>query len=650
MKELFIDLETYSDQDISQTGVYRYAQSINFEILLFGYSVDGGEVNVIDIAAGEKIPNEIIEALIDKNVSKFAYNAQFERVCLSRYLGYPTGKYLDPESWYCHMVWAATLGLPMSLENVGTVLGLDKQKLTVGKELIKYFCVPQTPKKSNGYRTRNYYFDDYERYELFKTYNKRDVETEIEIHNRLLKFPVLPQEWDNYHLDQRINDYGIMLDMDFVKHAISVSEDITKEAYDKVVEITKVENPNSAKQLINWLVEQKLANVDSLAKANVELLLKNADGNLKEVLNLRLELAKSSVKKYYAMQNVVGSDERARGLIQFYGANRTGRFAGRLIQVQNLIANHLEPLEEAKKLIQQEDIGATMTKFGAVSNVLSELIRTAFIPKKGSRFIVSDYSAIEARVLAWYAKEKWRLDLFEEGGDIYCQSASKMFGIPVEKNGINGEYRKTGKVAELACGYGGSVGALKAFGAVQMGIKEEELQGIIDRWRNANPRIVKMWWDIDKAIKRVIRTKNTIKCYGLEIYYARAILFIKLPSGRSLAYCKPRISVNQYGSECVKYEGITTGHKWDLIESYGPKFVENIVQATARDILCEAMQRLTDKGFKIVMHVHDECVLEIPNGVSSIQEICDIMGESPEWCKDLNLKADGYECNFYKKE
>ena len=650
MKELFIDLETYSDQDISQTGVYRYAQSRNFEILLFGYSVDGGEVNVIDIAAGEKIPNEIIEALIDKNISKFAYNAQFERVCLSRYLGYPTGKYLDPDSWYCHMVWAATLGLPMSLENVGTVLGLDKQKLTVGKELIKYFCVPQTAKKSNGYRTRNYYFDDYDKWTLFKTYNKRDVETEIEIHNRLLKFPVLPQEWDNYHLDQRINDYGIMLDMDFVKHAISVSEDITKEAYDKVVEITKVENPNSPKQLINWLVEQKLANVDSLAKANVELLLKNADGNLKEVLNLRQELAKSSVKKYYAMQNVVGSDERARGLIQFYGANRTGRFAGRLIQVQNLIANHLEPLEEARKLIQQEDIVATMTKFGAVSNVLSELIRTAFVPKKGSRFIVSDFSAIEARVLAWYAKEKWRLDLFEEGGDIYCQSASKMFGIPVEKNGINGEYRKTGKVAELACGYGGSVGALKAFGAVQMGIKEEDLQGIIDRWRNANPRIVKMWWDIDKAIKQVIRTKNTIKCYGLEIYYARAILFIKLPSGRSLAYCKPRISTNQFGSECVKYEGITTGHKWDLIESYGPKFVENIVQATARDILCEAMMRLYKKGLSIVMTVHDECVLEVPNGVSSVQEVCDIMSISPEWCKDLKLNADGYECNFYKKE
>lgn len=649
MKTLTIDVETYSDQDISKCGVYRYAESRNFELLLFGYSVDFGPVKVIDIAKGEYIPDEIIRALLDKNVEKYAFNANFERVVLSRYLGYPTGKYLDPSSWYCHMVWSATLGLPMSLESVGEVLGLDKQKLKEGKDLIKYFCIPQTPKKSNGNRIRNRYYDDMEKWELFKTYNKRDVETELEIHSRLSRFPVQTSEWDNYHLDQKINDAGIMLDMDFVHHAIKVSEQTTDEAYNKAIEITGIDNPNSSKQLLKWMDNYGYTDLDSLSKDNVKELLKDATGDVKEVLKLRQELAKSSIKKYYAMQNVVCSDNRARGLIQFYGANRTGRFAGRLIQVQNLVSNTLEPLEDARELIRREDIKTTLAKFGAVSSVLSELIRTAFIPKKGTRYIVSDYSSIEARVLAWYANETWRLELFESGGDIYCRSASKMFGIPVEKNGVNGEYRKVGKVAELACGYGGSVGALKAFGAVELGLKEEDLKGIIDRWRAANPRIVKMWWDIDKAVKYVISTHEDYSCYGLEISYERGILFIKLPSGRRLAYCKPRLGVNSFGTNCVIYEGIGQNKKWCEIESYGPKFVENITQATARDILCDAMQRLDKLGYKIVMHVHDEVVLEVPDKTSDVKEIGKIMSEAPSWYDGI-LKADGYECSFYKKE
>ncbi|MDY2902777.1 MAG: DNA polymerase [Bacilli bacterium] len=650
MKELFIDLETYSDVDLSKSGVYRYAQSSNFEILLFAYSVDKGPVQVINIKENEQIPTDVLNALTDNSVKKYAYNAVFERICLSKYLGYPIGMYLSPNSWYCDMVHAATLGLPLSLENVGIVLGIEKQKLTIGKSLIKYFCIPCTPTKANGYRTRNLPHHDRDKWNEFIKYNKRDVETEMEIHNRLAKFQVLEQEWDNYHLDQRINDYGIMIDLDFVNHAIRCDEENQENNIEKVKLITGVNNPNSPKQLKEWLIEQGMTEIDSLSKADVTRLLKDATGNVEEILKLRQDIAKSSVKKYIAMQNVVCKDDRCRGLIQFYGANRTGRYAGRLIQMQNLPQNHLEPLSEARELIRMENLDGTLAKFGAISTVLSELIRTAFIPKKGYRFIVSDFSAIEARVLAWLAKEEWRLELFRNGGDIYCMSASKMFGVPVEKNGINKELRQKGKIAELACGYGGSVGALKAFGAIALGIKEIELKGIIDKWREANPNIIKLWWEVDKTAKNVITNKSTLMCYGLKFSYEKGIMFIELPSKRRLAYCKPRIGINALGLKCITYEGIGTGKKWERIESYGPKLVENIVQGIARDILAEAMMRLYKNGYKITMHIHDEVVLEVEENVSTVEEVCRIMKISPIWAKDLPLNADGYECKFYKKE
>ena len=650
MKELFIDLETYSDVDLSKSGVYRYAQSSNFEILLFAYSVDKGPVQVINIKENEQIPTDVLNALTDNSVKKYAYNAVFERICLSKYLGYPIGMYLSPNSWYCDMVHAATLGLPLSLENVGIVLGIEKPKLTIGKSLIKYFCIPCTPTKANGYRTRNLPHHDRDKWNEFIKYNKRDVETEMEIHNRLAKFPVLEQEWDNYHLDQRINDYGIMIDIDFVNHAIRCDEENQENNIEKVKLITGVNNPNSPKQLKEWLIEQGMTEIDSLSKSDVTRLLKDATGSVEEILKLRQDIAKSSVKKYIAMQNVVCKDDRCRGLIQFYGANRTGRYAGRLIQMQNLPQNHLEPLSEARELIRMENLDGTLAKFGAISTVLSELIRTAFIPKKGYRFIVSDFSAIEARVLAWLAKEEWRLELFRNGGDIYCMSASKMFGVPVEKNGINKELRQKGKIAELACGYGGSVGALKAFGAVALGIKESELKGIIDKWREANPNIIKLWWEVDKTAKNVITNKSTLMCYGLKFSYEKGIMFIELPSKRRLAYCKPRIGINALGLKCITYEGIGTGKKWERIESYGPKLVENIVQGIARDILAEAMMRLYKNGYKITMHIHDEVVLEVEENVSTVEEVCRIMKISPTWAKDLPLNAEGYECKFYKKE
>ena len=650
MKELFIDIETYSDIDLAKCGVYRYVQSINFEILLFAYSIDKGPVHVVNVKEKEPIPEEVLKALTDNSVKKYAYNAVFERVCLSKHLGYPVGMYLSPDGWFCDMIHAATLGLPLSLENVGIVLGLEKQKLSIGKSLIKYFCVPCNPTKTNGYRTRNLPHHDREKWNEFIEYNKRDVETEIEIHNRLSKFPVLDQEWDNYHLDQRINDLGIMIDMDFVNHAIKCDEENQENNIEKAKMITGVDNPNSPKQLKEWLLEQGMIGVDSLSKADVQRLLKDATGNVEEILRLRQDIAKSSVKKYIAMQNVVGKDSRARGLIQFYGANRTGRFSGRLIQVQNLPQNHLEPLEEARELIRNEDLDAILGRFGAVSTVLSELIRTAFIPKPGYRFIVSDFSAIEARVLAWLSKEEWRLELFRNGGDIYCKSASKMFGVPVEKNGVNKELRQKGKIAELALGYNGGVNALKSFGAVAMGIQESELKPMVDKWRAANPNIVRLWRMLDKVTKYVVTKRTSYECYGLKFSYERGIMFIELPSGRRLAYCKPRLGVNSFGSECITYEGIGTGKKWERIETFGGKICENIIQAVARDVLVESMMRLHKNGYKITMHIHDEVVLEVQDEVSSVEEVCRIMAITPNWAKDLPLNADGYECKFYKKE
>ena len=650
MEKLFIDIETYSDVDLGKCGIYRYVQSPNFQILLFAYSIDGEPVQVVDLTDWGQIPKEVIKALTDNSVKKYAYNAMFERICLSKFLGYPTGFYLSPDSWFCDMIHAATLGLPLSLENVGIVLGLEKQKLSIGKSLIKYFCVPCNPTKTNGYRTRNLPHHDREKWNEFIEYNKRDVETEIEIHNRLSKFPVLDQEWDNYHLDQRINDLGIMIDMDFVNHAIKCDEENQENNIEKAKMITGVDNPNSPKQLKEWLLEQGMIGVDSLSKADVQRLLKDATGNVEEILRLRQDIAKSSVKKYIAMQNVVGKDSRARGLIQFYGANRTGRFSGRLIQVQNLPQNHLEPLEEARELIRNEDLDAILGRFGAVSTVLSELIRTAFIPKPGYRFIVSDFSAIEARVLAWLSKEEWRLELFRNGGDIYCKSASKMFGVPVEKNGVNKELRQKGKIAELALGYNGGVNALKSFGAVAMGIQESELKPMVDKWRAANPNIVRLWRMLDKVTKYVVTKRTSYECYGLKFSYERGIMFIELPSGRRLAYCKPRLGVNSFGSECITYEGIGTGKKWERIETFGGKICENIIQAVARDVLVESMMRLHKNGYKITMHIHDEVVLEVQDEVSSVEEVCRIMAITPNWAKDLPLNADGYECKFYKKE
>lgn len=649
MKTISIDIETFSSADLTKSGVYRYAESEDFEVLLFGYSIDGGAVKVIDMAQGEKLPPEIISALTDTAVRKYAYNAQFERVCLSRLLGYPTGKYIEPQSWYCTMVWAATLGLPLSLEKVGEVLGLEKQKLGVGKELIRYFCRPCEPNSSNGGRTRNLPYHDRGKWNTFKAYNKRDVETEMEIQRRLSAFPVSEREWGNYHLDQSINDYGIALDMDFVEHAIRCDEVNTGSATEKAKALTGIDNPNSPAQLKAWLVEQGQV-VESLSKAEVSRLLQDATGNIEEILRLRQELAKSSVKKYIAMKNVVGSDGRARGLIQFYGANRTGRYAGRLIQVQNLPQNHLDDLPGARELVRSDNYPRIEAKYGNIPNVLSELIRTAFVPKEGTRFIVADFSAIEARVIAWFAGEEWRLRVFEQGKDIYCASASQMFHVPVEKNGINGHLRQKGKIAELALGYGGSVGALKAMGATAMGIPESELKPLVNAWRGSNPNITKFWWTVDRAVKHVVSTKQPYSCYGLKFSYEKGILFIELPSGRRLAYVRPRMGVNNFGSDCVTYEGLGAAKKWERIESYGPKFVENIVQGTARDILAEAMMRLSRAGFKITMHIHDEAVLEVPRGVSSVEEVCAIMGKTPAWAEGLNLRADGYECEFYKKE
>ena len=650
MNELLIDIETYSEADLAKVGVYRYASDSSFEILLFAYSIDGSEVEVVDIAQGGKIPPQVLDALSDNSIKKFSFNSTFERICLSRFLGMPVGKYLDPNGWFCDMVWSASLGLPMSLENVGYVLGLDKKKLSVGKDLIRYFCKPCEPTKSNGGRTRNLPHHDFDKWNLFISYNKRDVEAELEIHKRLERFPLPDVEWENYHIHEASQDLGIMLDMDFVHHAISVDTTNSEINYQKAQEITGVDNPNSPKQLKEWLMEQGEQEVESLSKSEIKRLLEGASGNVEEILKLRQEMAKTSVKKYSTMELVVCSDNRARGLIQFYGSH-TGRFAGRLIQVQNLVANHIPDLEYAKELVRKEDIDAITKKYGSVSQVLSELVRTAFIPKEGHIFLVADFSQIESRVLSYLAGETWSINAFKEGKDLYCETARMMFGKPVEKNGVNAELRKYGKIATLACGYGGSVGALKAFGAIALGIEEKELPSIITNWRSANPHIVKMWWDIDKDVKYVLTTGDSVTDYGFTFSYSRGILFIKLPSGRSLAYCKPRIGINDFGSECFQYEGVNgTNKKWQIISSYGPRIVENLTQAVARDCLTDAIRRLVQKGYRILMTVHDEVVIEAPIG-SSLDEVSRIMGESPTWAKDLCLRADGYVAEkFYFKE
>lgn len=644
-KRIFIDLETFSSIDLSKAGVYKYAESGDFEILLLAYSFDDGKVNLVDLAKGEKVPSNVIEALKDESIEKWAFNANFERVCLSSYLG----EKLDSKSWYCTMVWSLYLGLPISLENVGRVLGLEKQKLSEGKSLIRYFCMPCKATKANGERTRNLPSHDPEKWETFKKYNKRDVEVELEIHERLSHFPLPDIEWQHYHLDQEINDRGIEIDSTLVEKAISLDDKLREENMDRAIKITGLENPNSPMQLKGWLNDKGL-DIDSLAKKKVEAALETAEGSVKEVLQLRQELSKSSVKKYAAMENVQGNDKRVRGLIQFYGASRTGRYSGRLIQVQNLRRNKIKDLNLARSLVRNGDFETVELLYDSPSDILSQLIRTAFIPKEGHRFIVSDFSAIEARVLSWLADESWRMDAFAKGEDIYCQAASHMFGIPVQKNGVNGHLRSKGKIAELACGYGGSVGALKAMGALDMGIEEGELQGIVDSWREANPNIVNFWWDIDRTIKKVIKTRAKQKYKNLTFLYEKGILFIELPSGRRLSYVKPGIGINRFGGESITYEGIGIGRKWERIESYGAKFVENIIQAISRDILAEAMIRLNKKGFKIVMHIHDEVVLEVPKDERSIEEVNKIMSIQPKWAKGLILDADGFECNFYQKD
>ena len=646
MKTLSIDIETYSDIPLQKTGVYRYCESPNFEILLFGYSIDSGPVQVVDLACGEHIPKEVLAALEDDSVIKWAFNAAFERVCLSRYLGYPTGEYLDPESWHCSMVWAATMGLPLSLEGVGAVLGLEKQKLTEGKELIKYFCQPCLPTKANSQRTRNRPFHAPDKWELFKRYNARDVEAEMGIQQKLSKFPVLPQVWEEYDIDQEINDRGVRIDMELVEQAIQMDARSRQELTDAMKRMTALENPNSVQQMKQWLSDNGME-TDSLGKKVVAELLKTAPPELAEVLTLQQQLAKSSVRKYQAMEKTVCSDNRARGMFMFYGANRTGRFSGRNIQLQNLPQNHLPDLAEARALVRSGDFDAVELLYEDVPDTLSQLIRTAFIPRDGAQFLVADFSAIEARVIAWFAGETWRQEVFSTGGDIYCASASQMFKVPVEKHGINGHLRQKGKIAELALGYGGSVGALKAMGALEMGLTEEELPQLVDAWRQSNPNIVKFWWAVDRAVMEAVRYKHTTTDYGLTFSCRSGMLFITLPSGRKLAYVKPKVGTNKFGGECITYEGIGSTKKWERLDSYGPKFVENIVQATARDILCYAMRTL--RCCSIVMHIHDELVIEADPRMS-LDAVCEQMGRTPPWAKGLLLRADGYATPFYKKD
>ena len=646
MKKIHIDIETFSSNDLAKCGVYKYVEALDYEILLFGYSVDGGPVQVIDLARGELIPDEILDAIEDPMVLKYAHNANFERVNLSRYLGYPTGKYLDPASWRCTMTWAAYLGMPLSLAGVGAVLGLDKQKMSEGKDLIRYFCVPCNPTKSNGGRTRNRPEDAPEKWEKFVSYNKRDVEVEMEIEQKLLKLPVPEFVWDEYHIDQEINDHGVGLDMVLVESAIKMDGEVREELKNKMQKITALENPNSVQQLTQWLGDNGLE-VESLGKKQVKAMIDDADGEIKAVLQLRQQLAKSSVKKYQAMQNAVCEDGRARGMFMFYGANRTGRFSGRLVQMQNLPQNHLLDLAEARELVRQGNAEAVKMLYGDVPDTLSQLIRTAFIPREGYLFYVADFSAIEARVLAWLAGEQWVLDTFAAGGDIYCATASRMFGVPVEKHGINSELRQKGKQATLSCGYGGSVGALKAMGALEAGMKEEELKPLVDAWRTANPYIVRLWWDVDRAAKKAVFEKKVEKVKGITFSYKSGFLFITLPSGRQLAYVKPRKGLNKFGEEAITYEGVSGTKKWERLETYGPKLVENIVQAISRDVLLYAMKTL--KGERICMHIHDELVIEADPKMS-LEAICEQMGSTPPWAPGLNLRADGFVTPWYKKD
>lgn len=660
MKNLSIDIETYSSVNLGKSGVYRYAESDDFEILLFSYSADHGPIQVIDMACGEEMPENVRRALTDDSVEKWAFNAQFERVCLSAWFrrNHPEEVkelnkkdkslrgFLNPKAWKCSRIWAAYMGMPLSLEDVGALLKLENQKMAEGKELIRYFCGPCKPTKTNEGRTRNLPAHDMAKWRLFKSYNKRDVEVEMAIQEKLRNFPVPDHLWDEYHMDQEINDRGIAVDALLVKEAISIDDRSRVKLMDELQKATGLENPNSVQQMLRWLNEHGLP-MESLGKAQVKEVLKVAKDPLREVLLLRQKLAKSSVKKYQAMELTSCQDHRARGMFQFYGANRTGRFAGRHIQLQNLPQNHLGDLEEARALVRQGNYEALELLYDSIPDVLSQLIRTAFIPRKGMKFIVSDFSAIEARVLSWLSGETWRSEVFAKNGDIYCASASSMFGVPVVKHGVNGHLRQKGKIAELALGYGGSVGALKAMGALEMGLDKNELQPLVDSWRSANPNIVSFWWDVDRAIKQTVKSHVSTEVKGIRFACKSGMLFIRLPSGRNLSYVKPRIGENQFGGESVTYEGIGPTKKWERLESYGPKFVKNIVQAISRDILCFSMLNLEDQ--LIVGHVHDELIIECDPKVK-VESICQKMGQTPPWASELLLRADGYECSFYKKD
>lgn len=646
MRELIIDIETASSEPLARSGVYRYAESEDFRVLLFGYSIDGSPAEAIDLERGQRIPEEILKALADESVLKWAFNASFERICLSRHLGLPKGEYLAPSSWRCVMIWSAYLGLPLSLDGVGQVLGLDKKKLSEGKDLVRHFTIPCSPTAANGCRTWNRFSDDPDKWERFVAYNRRDVEAELEIMQRLSKHPVPDFVWEEYTIDQDINDRGVLLDMDLVERAIKVDSLSRAELMLAMRDRTGLENPNSASQMKTWLSSHGIQ-VETLGKKAVAALMKEAPDDLHEALRLRQQLARSSVRKYISMSFAACADGRARGMFQFYGANRTGRWSGRKIQMQNLPQNHLPDLRQARDLVRAGDHEMLKALYLDVPDTLSQLIRTAFIPRPGCKFIVSDFSAIEARVLSYLAGERWRLDVLEANGDIYCASASAMFKVPVVKHGINGHLRQKGKIAELALGYGGSVGALTAMGALDMGLKEDELKSLVDAWRLSNPHIVQLWWDVDKAAMKAIKDKTTDSAHGIVFSCMKGMLFITLPSGRRLAYARPRIGLNDFGSGCITYEGIGVAKRWERLQTYGPKLVENIVQATSRDILANAMKRLGDR--RIVMHIHDELVIEAPRD-ESLEDVCRLMGETPGWAPGLVLRADGCECDFYQKD
>lgn len=645
MPILSIDIETYSDVDLSKCGVYAYSDSPNFELLLFAYAFDEEPTQIVDLACGEQLPDRVLAALEDPVITKAAFNAQFERTCISKYLG----RRLSPSGWQCTAVQSAMLALPLSLDNVGEVLNIQRKKLKEGADLVRFFSMPCKPTKANGGRTRNRPEDAPEKWERFKTYCIRDVDAEREIRQKLWKFPIPESEMELYRMDQEINDRGILVDQQLVENAVLCDNQYRQMVTARAYELTGLSNPNSPVQIKGWLAEHGVE-AEKLDKKTVKGLISETDGEVLEVLKLRLLMAKTSVKKYEAIERSVCSDGRVHGLLQFYGANRTGRWAGRLVQVQNLPQNHIPDLELARNLVKEQRFEDLDLLYDSTPEVLSELIRTAFVPKPGCRFIVADFSAIEARVLAWFAGEQWRLDTFAQGGDIYCASASKMFGVPVVKHGVNGHLRQKGKIAELALGYGGAVGALTSMGALDMGLQEEELQPLVSQWRNSNPHITKFWWDVDAAAVKAVKERTEVVLGNLCFTYRSGILFVTLPSGRKLSYIKPRMTQNRFGRESLSYEGVGESKKWMRIETYGPKLVENIVQATARDLLALAMLRLRNQGFEIVMHIHDEAVLEVPEGVSSVEEICQIMSEQPDWADGLPLRADGYECAFYKKD